>query len=81
VQAYVGCISGAEMKTEYTKMIGNAGFKEVKVIEETHLPLEQVLSDTTAKAVMKELKLTKKRAEEIANSVVSIKVSATKPRM
>jgi SAM-dependent methyltransferase len=79
VQAYVGCISGAEMKATYAKMVENAGFEEVKVIEETHLPLELMLSDATAKAIMKELKLTAKRATELGNSVASIKVSAKKP--
>jgi ubiquinone/menaquinone biosynthesis C-methylase UbiE len=79
VLGYIGCISGAEMKNEYMKLIENAGFKEVKIIEETRLPLEMVLSDSTAKAMMKELNLTKKSAEEIVNSVVSIKLSATKP--
>jgi SAM-dependent methyltransferase len=80
VLAYVGCVSGAEMKNEYLKLIENAGFREVKIIEETRLPLEMVLSDSTAKAVMKELNLTRKSAEEIANSVASIKISATKPQ-
>jgi hypothetical protein len=47
--------------------------------EETHLPAEMMLSDSTVKAIMKELKLTRKSAEEIANLVVSIKISATKP--
>ncbi len=79
VLAYVGCISGAEMKATYVKIIENAGFEEVKVIEETHLPLELMLSDATAKAVMKELKLTEKRAAKLVNSVASIKISATKP--
>jgi hypothetical protein len=80
VLAYVGCISGAEMKSSYTKMIENAGFGEVKVMEETHLPLELMLSDATAKAIMKQLKLTKKNAAELVNSVVSIKISAKKPQ-
>ncbi len=80
VQAYVGCISGAEMKATYTKMIEKAGFEEVKVIEEAHLPLELMLSDATTKAIMKELKLTEKGAAELANSVASIKISATKPQ-
>jgi hypothetical protein len=62
------------------KLVENAGFKEVKIIEETHLPLEMILSDSTAKAIMKELSLTKKKAEELLNSVVSIKISATKPQ-
>ena len=79
VQAYVGCISGAEMKSAYTGMIEKAGFKQVKILEETHLPLELMLSDATAKAMMKELDLTEKRAEELINSVISIKLSAIKP--
>jgi len=78
VQAYVGCISGAEMKSAYIKMIKNAGFKHVKIVEETHLPLELMLSNATAKAMMKELKLTEKHAAELINSVISIKLSATK---
>jgi ubiquinone/menaquinone biosynthesis C-methylase UbiE len=80
VLAYVGCISGAEMKATYTKMIGEAGFEEVKVIEEAHLPLELMLSDATAEAIMKELKLTEKRAAELVGSVASVKVSAAKPQ-
>jgi ubiquinone/menaquinone biosynthesis C-methylase UbiE len=80
VEAYVGCISGAEMKATYTKMIETAGFEEVKVIEETHLPLELMLSDATAKAIMKELKLTEERAAELVGSVASVRVSAAKPQ-
>ena len=79
VLAYVGCISGAELKTEYLKSMEKAGFKNVEVIEETLMPLDQMLSDATAKAIMKELKLTKKRAAELIGSVVSVKVSAKKP--
>jgi len=80
VLAYVGCISGAEMKNEYVKLIENAGFKQVKIIEEAHLPLELMLSEATAKAIINELKLTKKRAAELVDSVASIKISATKPQ-
>jgi len=80
VQAYVGCVAGAEMKATYIQMIENAGFEEVKVIEEAHLPLELMLSDATAKAIMKELKLTGKGAAKLVNSVASIKVSAIKPQ-
>src|SRR3989337_1113718 len=75
VLAYIGGISGAEMKRAYVKMIEDAGFREVKVEQETHLPLELMLSDTTAKTVMKELKLTKKRAGELVTSVVRVKIS------
>jgi arsenite methyltransferase len=80
VLAYVGCIAGAEMKDNYVKMIKDAGFSQVEIIEESKYPLELMLDDANAKTIMKELKLTKKRAVELANSVASIKVSAKKPQ-
>jgi arsenite methyltransferase len=79
VQAYVGCISGAEMKSDYFKMIKKAGFKQVKIIEETLMPAEIMLSDATAKEILKELNMNGKRAAELMKSVVSIKLSAMKP--
>jgi ubiquinone/menaquinone biosynthesis C-methylase UbiE len=79
VLAYVGCISGAEMKSTYTRMTENAGFKEVKVVEETRLKPEQVLSDATARALMEELNLSREQAEEIVGSVASLRISAIKP--
>lgn len=79
VMAYVGCISGAELKTAYLKKMEKAGFRNTKVIEETKMPMDQILSDATAKAIVKQLKLTRKRVAEILGSVVSIKVSAKKP--
>ena len=80
VLGYVGCISGAEMKTEYIKLIKNAGFKEVEIIKETLFPPELLLSDSNAKTLMQELNLTQKKVEELAKSVASIKVSAIKPQ-
>ena len=80
VLGYIGCISGAEKKTEYIEMIKNAGFKEVEAVEETLFPPELLLNDSNAKTLMKELNLTQKKAEELAKSVASIKISATKPQ-
>jgi arsenite methyltransferase len=79
VQAYVGCISGAEMKSDYVNMIKKAGFKQVKIIEETLMPAEIMLSDATAKEILKVLNMNGKRAAELIKSVVSIKLSAMKP--
>ena len=78
-RAYVGCISGAEMKSTYTRMIKNAGFKEVKVVEEKRLKPKQVLSNASARALMEELNLDREQAEEIVGSMASLKISATKP--
>jgi arsenite methyltransferase len=79
VLAYIGCISGAEMKSTYIQMIKKAGFNEIKIVEETTLKPEQILSDATALSIMKELNITRKQAEEIVGSVASLKISAIKP--
>ena len=38
VEAYAGCISGAELKDKYLKIIRKAGFQEVKVYRRKNLP-------------------------------------------
>lgn len=79
VLAYVGCISGAEMKSTYMQMIEKAGFNEIKIVEETTLKPEQILSDATALSIMEELNINREQAEEIVGSVASLKISANKP--
>jgi len=80
VLAYVGCIAGAAMKADYLKMIMDAGFQDVEVVQETRYPMDMNLQDEAAKSIITELKLTRKRAEELAGTVVSVKVSARKPQ-
>lgn len=79
VEAYVGCVAGAMMKEEYIEAIKTAGFKEVKIINEASFPSELITCDPTIKKIIKKLKIPVKKLEEIANSVVSIKVSGIKP--
>jgi SAM-dependent methyltransferase len=79
VQAYVGCISGAEMKDKYLRLIEDAGFEQVKVIEENRFPIENMANDPTAQAIVKTSKMPAEKIKKIANSVASIKVSGIKP--
>jgi ubiquinone/menaquinone biosynthesis C-methylase UbiE len=79
VQAYVGCVSGAEMKEKYLKMIENSGFKEVKVIEENHFSTEDMTDDPTAQEIIETSEISTEKFGELANSVVSVRVSALKP--
>jgi len=65
VSAYIGCISGAEKKSEYLRLIEKAGFKNVKIIEETTMPIEALVSKDTAAQILKELKMTMKEAAEL----------------
>jgi len=80
VEAYIGCLSGAIMKDEYMEVIKEAGFQEVKIIEETHFPVEYMVNDPTIKTVIKNSKISMGKVKEIANSVASVKVYGVKPQ-
>jgi arsenite methyltransferase len=79
VEAYVGCIAGASQKSDYLNAITEAGFKEVKVVDETVFPTESLANDPTIQAIMKEAKITPSQAKKLASAVVSVKVSGFKP--
>jgi len=80
VQAYIGCLSGAEMKNKYLKMIEDAGFQEVKVIEENFFPIENMANDPTAQAIVNIAEIPAEKIKKIANTVASVKVSGVKPK-
>jgi arsenite methyltransferase len=79
IQAYIGCLSGAEMKNKYLKMIEDAGFQEVKVIEENIFPIEDIVNDPTAQAIVKTGEIPAEEIEKIAGTIASVKVSGIKP--
>ncbi len=78
VLAYVGCVAGADKKDEYLGKIKQAGFGQMEVVKEDHLP-EMLLEEPDVKEFIEEERLTKKEIAEISNAIVSIKVSAVKP--
>jgi arsenite methyltransferase len=78
VLAYVGCVAGADKKEQYLAKIRQAGFEQVKVVLENHLP-EMMLNEPDVAEVIKRQKLTKQEIADISDSIVSIKVFAVKP--
>ena len=80
VEAYAGCISGAELKDKYLELIGEAGFQDVKVLEEKTYPLEYIISESTLKDAIKMANMTEKEVREAAKIIVSVKVSAVKTK-
>ncbi|MBN1255364.1 MAG: arsenite methyltransferase [Deltaproteobacteria bacterium] len=76
--AYVGCIAGALMKEEYLQTIRDAGFKEVRVIDEQLFPIDAIANDPTAQAIIDKRHVSQEGLEEIGNSVLSIKVEGKK---
>jgi arsenite methyltransferase len=78
-EAYSSCIAGAEIKDKYLDYIRKAGFQEVSVLQEKTYPLDFVISEPEAKEVINRLGMTQDEVKGIANSIVSISVSALKP--
>ena len=64
VEAYVGCLAGAEMKGTYLQFIEQAGFCDIRVISQDSYPVDVLITDPSV--------------NEADGSVVSIKVHAVK---
>jgi ubiquinone/menaquinone biosynthesis C-methylase UbiE len=79
VEAYVGCIAGASLESDYLAAIKEAGFQDIKVIEQAVFPIEYIVSEPEAVEIMKSLKLTPEKMRDMAATVKSVKVQAIKP--
>lgn len=80
IEAYIGCLSGAIMKDEYIGAIKEAGFQEVRILEEKPFPLDCMANDSTAQAIMKALNLPWEKVKEVESSVISVNVHGVKPK-
>jgi ubiquinone/menaquinone biosynthesis C-methylase UbiE len=78
VDLYTGCISGAILRIDYLQQIRKAGFKDIKIMDETEFPMEFISNDSTVRATEEYLKIPGKTLINIAGSISSIKVFAKK---
>jgi SAM-dependent methyltransferase len=79
VASYIGCVSGALLKNEYLDEINKAGFCDVKIVDESVFPVDYMVNDPTAQAVINKMGVSVDEINDVARSVVSIKVHAIKP--
>lgn len=79
IQAYVGCVSGAMLKDDYLRAVKEAGFQDVRIVDETAFPAELMVSDPIAKEIMKKLEMKPESVGKVASTVLSIKVHGVKP--
>ncbi|MCL5772756.1 MAG: arsenite methyltransferase, partial [Firmicutes bacterium] len=81
IDAYIGCLGGAMIKDEYLDAIKSAGFVDVRIVNESYLPVEykHLVDDPAVKTIIKNLKLSPENIKAITESFVSIKVHAVKP--
>jgi SAM-dependent methyltransferase len=76
--AYLGCVAGASLKSDYLEMLSAAGFTDVQVVGESPFYLGEAAADPIVQAIIEEAKLTSEQVKEVGKSIVSIKVVATK---
>ncbi len=77
---HIACVSGAEKLDTYLNYVKQAGFKNVEIISKSAFPLELMLGDPQIYKIAKKMNfdLDSKEAKEIASSVKSISLVATK---
>ena len=78
IEAYVGCVAGASLRDEYLEDIKAAGFGDIKIVGEEIFPTEFILNDPSAKIVVKNAGIKPEMAQDIAKSIISVKVLAIK---
>ncbi len=79
VQAYVGCLAGAELKDDYLQAVEEAGFGDVTIVDDGTFPIKYIASDPAGEALRESVGMSKEEIDRIAGSILSIKVSAIKP--
>jgi len=76
--AYLGCVAGASLKGDYLEMLSAAGFKDVRVVGESQFNVGDMTADPIVQAMIEEAHLCPEALRDVENSVLSIKVVATK---
>ena len=72
-------MAGALLKDDYLAVVSEAGFADVRILDETVFPIANIFNDPTAKMAIDKLNLTEEKVMDAASSVVSIKVQTIKP--
>lgn len=78
MEAYIGCVSGAILKEEYIKAMKNAGFGDIKILDQTSFPIDVLTINPRVMETIKQMDIPVEKLKDLANSVVSIKVEAIK---
>jgi arsenite methyltransferase len=75
----VSCVGGALLRDDYLGAVGDAGFTGIDVLEETAFPIDHLLADPAARAVLDEAGITAGQKDGSAATIRSLKVRALKP--
>ncbi len=79
-EAYIGCLAGAIKKDEYLEIMRLSGFQDITVIAESGFPVETLISEKPKASLIEIPVISEQQLKEASDSVISLKVSAIKPR-
>ena len=82
ITAWVGCIAGAVEEEEYIKLVKEAGFEDVKIVDKMIYNSASLnsLADDACGCGGGNKEIDKKLVDKYANKVASVKLSARKPK-
>ncbi|MBN1389611.1 MAG: arsenite methyltransferase [Candidatus Thermoplasmatota archaeon] len=78
VTAYVGCVSGADLKHAYLGRIEKAGFSNIEIVDENAYPLDCLADGDTIERLVSETGLSTEELSKALGGVRSVKVLAYK---
>jgi len=78
LEAYLGCVGGASLRSEYLETIRKAGFREVRVQSEAPFADALGLDDPRVREIMDRLGISPDEAKEYASAVTSLHIFAVK---
>ena len=77
--AYSACVAGALLKDDYIGISEGMGFRDIEVMSEAVYPLDILTADPTVSSLMSQLEgVTPEEFQQAADSLISIKLTATK---
>ena len=79
VEAYVGCVAGATTREGYLADITAAGFEKVEILKE--VSASGIYSGEAAQAISKNLDTPLELINQAGDSIISMQVSAVKPKI
>lgn len=79
VKGYLECLENAFYADDYRTALKRAGFKKIKIIDETVFPLERMKTDSKAQAKLLTKDISEEDVEAVAYAVTSIVIVATRP--
>ena len=78
VEAYLGCVGGASLRSEYLRTIEEAGFREVRIVREARFADAIALDDPQVREVMDRFGITLEQVKDYLDAATSLHIFAVK---